>query len=171
MTKSIFIKNVSTSIFRLISKGQRKHCDGFTLIEILVVIAILATLAAIAIPAYSNYIQRAKIARCIEEVRMLESEIAAYQENNDKLPDNLNDLGRGNILDPWGNPYQFLNFANVTGVGKMRKDRNLVPINAHFDLYSMGKDGKSQPPLTAKVSHDDIIRANNGSFIGIASGY
>ena len=102
---------------------------------------------------------------------MLESEIAAYQENNDKLPDNLNDLGRGNILDPWGNPYQFLNFANVKGMGQMRKDRNLVPINAHFDLYSMGKDGKSQTPLTAKVSHDDIIRANNGSFIGIASDY
>ena len=99
------------------------------------------------------------------EVRMLESEIAVYQGNNDKLPDNLNDLGRGNILDPWGNPYQFLNFANVKGVGKMRKDRNLVPINAHFDLYSMGKDGKSQTPLTAKASPDDIIRANNGSFI------
>ena len=171
MTKSIFIKNVSTSIFRLISKGQRKHCDGFTLIEILVVIAILATLAAIAIPAYSNYIQRAKIARCIAEIRTLESEIAAYQGNNDNLPDNLTDLGRGNILDPWGNPYQFLNFANVKGVGNMRKDRNLVPINAHFDLYSMGKDGKSQAPLTAKARHDDIIRANNGSFIGIASDY
>jgi general secretion pathway protein G len=137
----------------------------------LIVIAILATLSTIAIPAYSNYIQRAKIARCIAEVRMLEPEIAAYRENNDKLPDNLNDLGRGNILDPWGNPYQFLNFVNVKGVGEMRKDRNLVPINAHFDLYSMGKDGKSQPPLTAKASHDDIIRANNGSFIGIASDY
>ena len=164
-------KNAPAPILGSISKYRKNHCDGFTLIEVLIVIAILATLAAIAIPAYSNYIQRAKIARCIAEVRMLESEIALYQENNDTLPDNLNDLGRGNILDPWGNPYQFLNFANVKGVGKMRKDRNLVPINAHFDLYSMGRDGKSQPPLTAKASHDDIIRANNGSFIGIASDY
>jgi general secretion pathway protein G len=164
-------KNAPAPILGLISKYRKKYCDGFTLIEILIVIAILATLAAIAIPAYSNYIQRAKITRCIAEVRMLESEIAVYQENSDKLPDNLNDLGRGNILDPWGNPYQFLNFANVKGVGNMRKDRNLVPINAHFDLYSMGKDGKSQAPLTAKASHDDIIRANNGSFIGIASDY
>ena len=164
-------KNAPALILGSISKYRKNHCDGFTLIEILIVIAILATLAAIAIPAYSNYIQRAKIARCIVEVRMLESEIALYQENNETLPDNLNDLGRGNILDPWGNPYQFLNFANVKGVGKMRKDRNLVPINAHFDLYSTGKDGKSQAPLTAKASHDDIIRANNGSFIGIASDY
>ena len=164
-------KNASAPILGSISKYRKNHCDGFTLIEILIVIAILATLAAIAIPAYSNYIQRAKIARCIAEIRTLESEIAAYQGNNDNLPDNLTDLGRGNILDPWGNPYQFLNFANVKGVGNMRKDRNLVPINAHFDLYSMGKDGKSQSPLTAKASHDDIIRANNGSFIGIASDY
>jgi len=164
MIKSIFIKNVSTSIFRLVSKGQRKHCDGFTLIEVLIVIAILATLAAIAIPAYSNYRQRAKIAKCITEVLILELEITAYQGNNGRLPDNLNDLGRGNILDPWGNPYQFLNFANVKGVGKMRKDRNLVPLNNDYDLYSMGKDGMSLPPLTAKTSHDDIIRANNGSF-------
>ena len=164
-------KNAPAPILGSISKYRKKHCDGFTLIEILIVIAILATLSAIAILAYSNYIQRAKIARCIAEVRMLETEIAAYQANNDKLPDNLNDLGRGNILDPWGNPFQFLNFANVKGAGKMRKDRNLVPINAHFDLYSMGKDGKSQAPLTAKASHDDIIRANNGSFIGIASDY
>jgi len=164
-------KNAPTHILGSISKYRKNHCDGFTLIEMLIVIAILATLAAIAIPAYSNYIQRAKIARCIAEIRMLESEIAAYQENKDKLPDNLNDLGRGNILDPWGNPYQFLNFANVKGVGEMRKDMNLVPINAHFDLYSMGKDGQSMPPLTVTVSHDDIIRANNGSFIGIASDY
>ncbi len=121
-------KNASAPILGSISKCRKNHCDGFTLIEILIVIAILATLAAIAIPAYSNYIQRAKITRCIAEVRMLETEIAAYQENNDKLPDNLNDLGRGNILDPWGNPYQFLNFSNAKGVGKMRKDRNLVPI-------------------------------------------
>jgi len=173
MIKSIFIKNVSTSIFRLVSKGQRKHCDGFTLIEVLTVTAILATLAAIAIPTYSNYMQRAKIAKCITEVIMLELEITAYIGNNGKLPDNLNDLGRGNILDPWGNPYQFLNFDNVKGKGKgkMRKDHNLVPLNTDYDLYSMGKDGKSKSPLTAKASHDDIVRANNGSFTGIASDY
>jgi general secretion pathway protein G len=29
----------------------------------------------------------------------------------------------------------------------------------------------SETPLTAKASHDDIIRANNGTYIGIASEY
>jgi general secretion pathway protein G len=47
----------------------------------------------------------------------------------------------------------------------------VVPINTDYDLYSMGKDGKSQPPLTAKDSRDDIIRANDGAYIGPAEGY
>ncbi|MCG6963484.1 MAG: prepilin-type cleavage/methylation domain-containing protein, partial [Acidobacteria bacterium] len=37
--------------------------------------------------------------------------------------------------------------------------------------YSMGPDGKSQPPLTAKASRDDIVRAGNGSFVGVAIDY
>jgi general secretion pathway protein G len=50
----------------------------------------------------------------------------------------------------------------------MRKDRFLVPINSRFDLYSMGRDRASVPPLTAKVSQDDIIRADDGAFVGLA---
>ena len=73
--------------------------------------------------------------------------------------------------DPWGNPYQYLNFADTKGKGAMRKDRFLVPINSYFDLYSIGKDGQSVPPLTAKVSKDDIIWANDGDYVGLASQY
>ena len=80
-------------------------------------------------------------------------------------------LLRGDLKDPWGNNYQYLNIETTTGLGKMRKDRFLVPLNTDFDLYSMGKDGDSQSPLTAEVSHDDIIRANDGEYIGIASEY
>jgi general secretion pathway protein G len=52
---------------------------------------------------------------------------------------------------------------------KARKDRFLVPINTDFDLYSMGKDGKSVAALTAAASRDDVVRAANGAFIGLAS--
>jgi general secretion pathway protein G len=54
---------------------------------------------------------------------------------------------------------------------KPRKDKNLVPLNSDYDLYSMGKDGESQIPLTVKISHDDIIRANDGAFVGLAIDY
>jgi general secretion pathway protein G len=57
------------------------------------------------------------------------------------------------------------------GIGGARKDRFLVPINSDFDLYSMGKDGQSAGPLTAQKSHDDVIRANDGGFYGLASNF
>ncbi|HNS56268.1 MAG TPA: hypothetical protein PKO34_04360, partial [Smithellaceae bacterium] len=55
--------------------------------------------------------------------------------------------------------------------GSARKDRFLVPVNSDFDLYSMGPDGVSTLALTAKNSRDDIIRANDGAYIGTAAGY
>jgi general secretion pathway protein G len=35
----------------------------------------------------------------------------------------------------------------------------------------MGKDGKSQSPFTANASQDDIVRVNNGGFVGLVSDY
>ena len=49
--------------------------------------------------------------------------------------------------------------------------RFLVPLNSDYDLYSMGKDGVSSPPITAKPSQDDVIRASNGSYVGLASNF
>ena len=57
------------------------------------------------------------------------------------------------------------------GKGGFRKDRFLVPINTDFDLYSMGADGASVGPLTSAVSRDDIVRANDGGFVGLASDF
>jgi len=54
-------------------------------------------------------------------------------------------------------------------MGRARKDRFLVPINSDFDLYSMGRDGESVPPLAAPKSRDDVVRAANGAFVGLAS--
>jgi len=153
---------------RILSK---KLLGGFTLIELMVVIAILGTITGIAIPAYQTYIERARVAKAIAEVDMMQGEIAAYELVEGKFPDTLTDIGRGNLLDPWENNYQYLNFANIAGVGKMRKDRFMVPLNTDYDLYSMGKDGETAAPLTSEASYDDVIRANDGRFIGLASEY
>ena len=72
--------------------------------------------------------------------------------------------------DPWGNPFQYTNLGTAPP-GAARKDKFLVPINSDFDLYSMGPDGESVAALTAKPSRDDIIRANDGGFVGLASEY
>ena len=70
-----------------------------------------------------------------------------------------------------GQPYRYTNLDTAKGNGKARKNKNLVPINSDFDVYSMGKDGETAGPLTAKKSRDDVVRANDGRFIGLASEY
>jgi general secretion pathway protein G len=114
-------------------------------------------------------IQAAKIAAAIGDIHAMETEIVEYEVVNGQLPNDLTAIGRPNFLDPWGNPYEYLNHATMKGNGQARKDRFLVPLNSDYDLYSDGPDGQSVSPLTAKASQDDIIRAADGSYLGIAS--
>jgi general secretion pathway protein G len=144
---------------------------GFTLVEMLIVMAIIMTISAMAVPSLQAAIDDARVAAAVADIRELETEITQYQIETGSLPLTLADIGRDTLLDPWGRPYQYLNFATTKGKGKMRKDRFLVPLNTDYDLYSMGKDGKSVPPITAKDSQDDILRANDGAFLGLASTY
>ncbi|WP_279342395.1 prepilin-type cleavage/methylation domain-containing protein [Geotalea sp. SG265] len=146
---------------------------GFTLLELILIVSALAILAAICLPALSTYVQKARVARAIVEIRGLEKDIKMFLDDNGRLPEGLGELGQGTPRDPWGNPYQYLKIAGsqLKGKGSLRKDRNLVPINSDYDLYSMGADGQSIPPITAQPSQDDIIRANNGAYIGLARYY
>jgi general secretion pathway protein G len=153
----------------------KHHDPGFTLIELMIVIAIIGTLSAIAAPVIGSYIDRAKLARAKAEIRMIAGEITSFSVSWDRMPNDLTELGLGGLRDPYGNPYRYqpviLKKNGKPNIGDLRKDRNLVPVNTDYDLYSMGKDGKSQLPFTAKASHDDIVRANNGLYIGLVSGY
>ena len=74
-------------------------------------------------------------------------------------------------FDPWGHPYQYLKIEGSKGKGDVRKDHTLNPINSDFDLYSMGRDGVSRTQISNKDSLDDIIRANDGGFVGLASDF
>ncbi len=140
---------------------------GFTLIELMIATAIVATLSAIAIPVGTTYIDKARNVRVISEIRILERDIASYEAENETYPNSLSDIGRGGLKDQWGNPYEYKILTGAPGE-QPRKDRFLVPVNSDYDLYSMGKDGDSKAPFTAKASRDDIVRANNGGYVGIA---
>ena len=143
---------------------------GFTLVELMLTVSIVATLAGIAVPVYLSYLDKARIAVATADIHTLQVKIQMYQDAYGKVPDNLTDL-KEISPDPWGNDYQYLSFAAAGPgwKGKARKDKFLVPLNSTYDLYSKGKDGQSKQPLTAKVSKDDIIRASDGAFIGLAS--
>ncbi len=141
-----------------------------TLIELMLAVAIGAVIAAIAVPMFSQQINRMNIRVAIAEISGISAEIEQFQMNNERMPVDIDELNTANGVDPWSNDYVY---NNLTGAnpGGSRKDRNLVPLNTDFDLYSQGKDGVSKLPLTAKASRDDILRANNGAFIGLAEDY
>ena len=144
---------------------------GFTLIELTVTMAIIMTIAALAVPNLVSAIQLAKTARAVADITDIEEEIALYQSIYGVLPDDLSQLGLGSYVDPWQNPYEYLNHSTMKGNGKARKDRFLVPLNTDYDLYSDGPDGKTSSPITAAPSQDDIIRASDGSYVGVAADF
>ncbi len=147
---------------------SHRRYRGFTLVEVLIVIAILGILASIAVPLYSQHVERARFIVCVTDLRDIRDRIAAYRDSNGSLPIALSDLPGAVRNDPWGNPYQYLNFSTAEGKGKFRKDRFIVPINSEYDLYSMGKDGVTAPPLTANISRDDVVMGNDGGYFGYA---
>lgn len=156
------------SVFR-----GRSKVRAFTLLELLATLAVLGLLAAIALPTYTRIMDKQKTGAAVRDLMRISIALERYRVAHVVLPDSLSDIDMGGLKDPWGNPYQYLNFeADIPGIkGKIRKDHNLHPINSNFDLYSSGPDGESKPPLTAKASRDDIIFAGDGSFIGRAEDF
>jgi general secretion pathway protein G len=144
---------------------------GFTVVELLLTLAIFSILAGAGYSSYATVLERNRTAAGINDLMRIKFAIERFRTANDELPETLAEIGMDGMRDPWGSGYEYLNFETVNGNGQKRKDHNLVPINSEYDLYSKGPDGRSASPLTAAISKDDIIVANDGAFFGCASDY
>ena len=122
---------------------------GFTLIEMIVVIAIIATLAAVVAPAIMANVGDAKSAAVRSQIELLALALDGYRLDNDRYPQTdqglvalraLPTIGepprnwrgpylrRAVPLDPWNRPYVYL----APGTENV----------AAYDLYSLGRDGR-----------------------------
>lgn len=85
---------------------------GFTIIELMIAVAIIGILAAIAIPAYQNYIIRAKVSEAITFADMAKVAVSEYYQTNGSFPS-----GSGSLNTEFGLPAAAsITGANVTGV-------------------------------------------------------
>lgn len=121
--------------------------SAFTLVEMLLVLVILATLAAIVVPKFSGRSEQAKVTAAQTQIANFEIVLDAFEVDNGFYPkgrDGLRDLvqqpseaknWRGPYLkqeiplDPWGNEYVYENPGKRNPNG--------------YDLYSLGPDGRS----------------------------
>ena len=83
-----------------IRTSRRAHpsSKGFTLIELMIVMAIMALLAAIAIPSYVNNVRRAKEAVLKEDLHTMREAIDSYTVDKQKAPQSLDDLVQAGYL-------------------------------------------------------------------------
>jgi general secretion pathway protein G len=153
----------------MVATHPARQRRAFTMVEILAATVVIGILATVAIVKFRGHQEKVRISVAILDLQGMNFQIGAM----DPLPTSLAQIGRGDLRDPWGNPYEYLKF-DLSGGGSppgARKDRSLHPLNSFFDLYSKGPDGASNLPLTSARSRDDIIVANDGKYVGIAEGY
>ncbi len=142
---------------------------GFTFVELMVATTVIMILISIALPYFGSYVDKAKGAKATADMRhTLQTGIELYEFTYGSMPVSLASIPKGEIPDPWGHVREYLSFSDLgePSKGNARKDFLAVPLNTDFDLYSKGRDGESDLSVSASVSLDDIIRANNGGYVG-----
>ena len=103
---------------KTLNEVSRKAKEGFTLIEILVVVAIIGMLGAVAVPAYMSYLADARITTTRSLIKNIEDACQMYSmKHGGKYPSQLSELQEGDddnpplldggIEDPWGNEIKY----------------------------------------------------------------
>jgi len=135
---------------------------GFTLVELLIVVAIIGLLAAIAIPALTSSIQRARQKRTMAELRAIATAVSNYATDYPFVP--KVGPGTADILVPYLVPTYLRHLTGLDGW------QHLISYEANelsYTLISYGSDGLAQSSLTlgpTTTFSNDIVMSN-GVFV------
>jgi general secretion pathway protein G len=151
--------------------GQGFRHVAFTFVEIVFVVAITGLLLALAIPSLTQYVYKTRVIKTIVDIHSIENDVTWHLMRTGELPESLADIDRDALADPWRRAYVYVKITNAAAPVAPRTDAFDVPLNSDYDLYSRGPDGISETCLTNPCSGNDIIRARDGDYVGLASDF
>jgi general secretion pathway protein G len=124
---------------------QARHSRGFTLLELMVVLLILALIASIAAPQVTKRLRKAKIETAKIQVDALSAAVDSFNLDTGRFPSNEETLKalverpsgleawdgpyikkKESLIDPWGQPYKY----------------QLPGKSGEYDIFSLGSDHK-----------------------------
>jgi prepilin-type N-terminal cleavage/methylation domain-containing protein len=135
---------------------------GFTLVELILVLALIGILATMSVPLYNNYTDKAKNAAAISDIGVLSNEITAFSlDHNYAKPLNLGEIGRDKLHDPWKRNYEY------RSIGVLKDEYGVLLNGNSFDVFSKGKNGDTADVGGVPETKDDIARMGNGNSVGM----
>ncbi|HFB0146558.1 TPA: pilin, partial [Neisseria gonorrhoeae] len=135
---------------------------GFTLIELMIVIAIVGILAAVALPAYQDYTARAQVSEAILLAEGQKSAVTEYYLNNGKWPENNDEAGVASSGEIKGKYVESVTVAKGVVTAQMKSDG----VNKEIQGKKLSLWGRRQAgsvkwfcgqPVTRNDAKDDTV--------------
>ncbi|ENS9968922.1 pilin, partial [Neisseria gonorrhoeae] len=142
---------------------------GFTLIELMIVIAIVGILAAVALPAYQDYTARAQVSEAILLAEGQKSAVTEYYLNHGEWPANNGDAGVAASSSIKGKYVEKVEVNNGVVTAQMKPDGvNNEIKNKKLSLWAKREDGSVKwfcgQPVTRAAGNADNDAGNGGKI-------
>ena len=120
-----------------------KKQQGFTLIELMIVVAIIGILSAIAVPAYQDYTKRTKVSEGVNLVAPAKLAVAEYYDSKGTLPDGNTTAGLSASTEIKGTYTTYVNVATGGVITMMVKGTNDTTLDGKTIIYTPTTNGGS----------------------------
>ncbi|HFA1789674.1 TPA: pilin [Neisseria gonorrhoeae] len=143
---------------------------GFTLIELMIVIAIVGILAAVALPAYQDYTARAQVSEAILLAEGQKSAVTEYYLNHGEWPEDNTSAGVASASTIKGKYVQKVEVTNGVVTATMKSDGVNKEIQGKkLSLWGRREDGSVKwfcgQPVTRNGAKDDTVAADGNNKI------
>jgi len=120
--------------------GGRKTSRGFTLVELLLVLVILALIGGLVLPGIIGKAEGAKVKAAASQINRLAMAVESYYLDTGTTPDNLDELVTESGVDGWNGPY--VKPSSLKDPWGREYVYNYPGEHGDFDLLSLGADGQ-----------------------------